>query len=52
MTVSVKNIDRNSISQNARPVVFYDGACPLCSREIAHYRRRQDSDDLLWLDIS
>ena len=32
--------------------VFYDGACPLCRREIAHYRRLRGADRLAWVDIS
>ena len=33
--------------------VFYDGLCPLCSREIAHYRRLRGADTLLhWVDIT
>lgn len=33
------------------PIVFYDGGCPLCRREIAHYQR-VDRDGLIqWLDI-
>ena len=32
--------------------VFYDGACPLCAREIAFYRRRRGSDQICWLDVS
>ena len=35
-----------------KAVVFYDGGCPLCSREIAHYRRRRGAEDLEWLDVS
>lgn len=31
--------------------VYYDGACPLCSREIAMYRRLAGSDALRWVDI-
>jgi len=31
--------------------VFYDGACPLCAREIAHYRRLRGADRLNWVDI-
>jgi len=31
--------------------VFYDGACPLCSREIAWYRRRQASQTIAWVDL-
>ncbi len=35
-----------------KPVVFYDGGCPLCRREIAHYRRLQSAGNLEWIDIS
>lgn len=41
------DIDHNSAS----PIVFYDGACPLCSREIAHYRKLRGSDQLRWIDV-
>jgi len=36
----------------ARPVVLFDGACPLCAREIAHYRRLPGAAGLAWIDIS
>jgi predicted DCC family thiol-disulfide oxidoreductase YuxK len=32
--------------------LFYDGLCPLCSREIAHYRRRLTDPDVSFLDIA
>jgi predicted DCC family thiol-disulfide oxidoreductase YuxK len=32
--------------------VFYDGACPLCSREIDHYRRQDRRQWLEPIDIS
>jgi predicted DCC family thiol-disulfide oxidoreductase YuxK len=32
--------------------VFYDGDCPLCRREIAHYRRLRGADRLVWVDIA
>jgi len=35
-----------------KPVVFYDGACPLCSREIAHYRRLDVHQRLRWVDLT
>ncbi len=33
-------------------VVFYDGACPLCSAEIDFYRRRRGAEGLCWQDVS
>ena len=33
-----------------RPMVFYDGGCPLCRREIAHYRRIDSTGSLCWVD--
>ena len=32
--------------------VYYDGACPLCAREVAFYRRRRGGDRLNWVDVS
>ena len=32
--------------------VLYDGACPLCAREIAIYRRQLGTDAIRWLDVS
>ena len=36
----------------ARTTVFYDGECPLCRREINHYRRLQGADSLDWIDVT
>ncbi len=35
-----------------RPRVFYDGGCPLCRREIDHYRRLDRQQQLEWIDIT
>jgi predicted DCC family thiol-disulfide oxidoreductase YuxK len=32
--------------------VFYDGACPVCSREISVYRRRPGTEAFQWVDVS
>lgn len=32
--------------------VLYDGACPLCRREIAFYRRQNGANNVKWRDVS
>lgn len=32
--------------------VFFDGACPICAREIEHYRHRDRAGRLVLVDIS
>ena len=32
--------------------MFYDGACPLCSREVAHYKAIDTQHRVRWVDIS
>lgn len=34
------------------PTVLYDGGCPLCRREIEHYRRLPGADGVAWVDIT
>lgn len=38
--------------RNSTLTVFYDGACPLCTREIAFYRRRRGANRIVWIDVS
>ena len=38
--------------KEAKPIVFYDGACPMCRKEIAHYRNNTDAGNINWIDIS
>lgn len=33
-------------------VVYYDGGCPVCTREIAFYRSRPGADGCNWVDAS
>ena len=35
-----------------RPTIFFDGGCPLCRREIAHYRNLDKNKNLTWVDIT
>jgi predicted DCC family thiol-disulfide oxidoreductase YuxK len=37
--------------QGQRSTVFFDGGCPMCRREIAHYQRLDDTGRIRWLDI-
>mgnify|MGYP006205861065 CR=1 FL=1 len=32
--------------------VYYDGACPVCSREIAHYQRQPGAQACQWVDAA
>ena len=33
-------------------VVYFDGACPLCRREISFYRSRVEPGAIEWVDLS
>jgi predicted DCC family thiol-disulfide oxidoreductase YuxK len=35
-----------------KPRLFYDGECPLCRREVAHYRRLDRVGRVEWIDIT
>jgi predicted DCC family thiol-disulfide oxidoreductase YuxK len=50
--VSSSSHRASAILDYPRPVVFYDGACPLCRREIAHYRRVDHAGRLRWVDAA
>jgi predicted DCC family thiol-disulfide oxidoreductase YuxK len=32
--------------------VYYDGGCPVCAREIAHYRGRPGAERIVWVDVA
>lgn len=35
-----------------RTTVFYDGGCPVCSREIAFYKDRRRANAIDWVDVA
>lgn len=34
------------------PILYFDGACPVCSREIEMYRRQPGAEAVQWVDAS
>lgn len=41
--------------QSARPyrlTVYYDGECPVCTREVGFYRRRNGAEDIRWVNLA
>ncbi|MDZ7653974.1 MAG: DUF393 domain-containing protein [Burkholderiaceae bacterium] len=38
--------------QSSACTVYFDGGCPLCRREIGHYRRQAQSAPFAWVDVS
>ena len=41
-----------STPQGAALTVYFDGACPVCSREIAAYQRQAGAERRIWVDAS
>jgi predicted DCC family thiol-disulfide oxidoreductase YuxK len=41
-----------SMTDTCQKTIYFDGACPLCSLEIAHYQRQAGSENLCFLDVS
>ena len=40
------------MADNPKPIVFFDGSCPLCSPEVAHYRKLDSFQKIQWVDIT
>ena len=36
----------------AAATVYFDGGCPICSREIGFYQRQRGADAIRWVDIT
>ena len=43
-----------SMPENASPLptVYFDGGCPVCTREVAMYRRQPGADAVEWVDVA
>lgn len=44
--------DLGMTESNAKPTLFFDGACPVCSREVAMYQRQAGAGGVAWVDVS
>lgn len=44
--------DSSPSSAAPQLTVYYDGGCPVCSREIAMYRRQPGADACAWVDAT
>jgi len=40
------------MTQKHEITVYFDGACPLCRREIRFYQRRRGAEKINWVDIA
>ena len=43
--------DRDS-AKSRLPTLYFDGACPVCAREVAMYRNERGSDGVRWVDVA
>lgn len=50
--MSVEPEPRDTPAGKPAAEVYFDGACPLCTREIAFYQRLPGGSDIQWTDIS
>ena len=48
----VDKITNSSIRTSKSLTVFFDGSCPICSKEINFYKMRAGADELSWVDVS
>ena len=48
----VDRIADSSTQTSQALTVFFDGSCPICSKEINFYKMRAGADELSWVDVS
>ncbi len=51
-TTSSQNEDQGADQTPQACTVYYDGACPLCQREISIYQGMDGADAIRWHDVS
>lgn len=51
-TTALSAFPSPSVRTEAALTVYYDGACPVCSREIAMYQRQVGAEQCVWIDAS
>lgn len=39
-------------STSSLTTLYFDGSCPVCSREIALYQRQAGADRVVWVDVA
>ncbi|MDP2419089.1 MAG: DUF393 domain-containing protein [Hydrogenophaga sp.] len=44
--------DTTQPTTKTNTTVYYDGGCPVCSREIAMYQSQPGADGLCWVDVA
>ena len=49
--VSIEGHETRERAKSTQTMMFYDGGCPLCSREVAHYQRLDSKSRIVWIDI-
>jgi len=52
MTDTIPTAPSRAADPSAAAEVFYDGACPICRREIAAYKGMDGMDGIDWRDVS
>lgn len=51
MATEEQTVASHATAEGQRTAVFFDGGCPMCRREIAHYQRLDRNGRIRWLDI-
>ncbi len=46
------HLDLGKTTGNAELAVYYDGACPMCAKEIAYYQKLDSANRVQWIDVA